>query len=247
MHPLAATQSFFDVFGSTARYIAISHEFEEKYGAMPRRILQGLMTRWAKNLLRVINVHVVHKQGTASQQPCLMVGNHISYVDIPLLMSASPAVFVAKKEVGSYPFIGMGCKRLETVLVDRNSNRSRSLVAKQVAEAIQMRGQTVAIFPSGTTTIDEQKPWRFGAFSIAKKFDIPIQPFVIDYHPLRSTAFIGDDYLAPHLWAFLRGQPVKAAIELWEPRQVRDPQTDARELHEAVKKRLNEIRTHCYN
>jgi 1-acyl-sn-glycerol-3-phosphate acyltransferase len=53
-----------------------------------------------------------------------LVGNHLSYLDIPLLMQSSPNIsFVAKEEVGRWPVIGAGAHALNTIFVKRSPGR----------------------------------------------------------------------------------------------------------------------------
>ena len=53
----------------------------------------------------------------------------------------------------------------------------------------------ITIFPSGTTRLTEDQPWKKGAFEIAKDAKVPVQLFKLDYSPLRELAYINDDNL----------------------------------------------------
>lgn len=89
---------------------------------------------------------------------------------------------------------------------------------------------SLGIFPSGTTSLDEARPWRTGAFRIAKEGGFPVQPFRLTYDPIKQAAFVGNDLLLPHLFSLLRSGRVSARIEFGHPRMVQDPEADACEL-----------------
>ncbi len=127
---------------------------------------------------------------------CILVGNHISFLDIPVLLAAAPEViFIAKDDLIKWPVIGAGAKALGTIFVNRGSGSDRSHVRSQVAKVLHEKKSVVAIFPSGTTCLHEEKPWKKGAFEIAKEANVPIQLFRLNYFPLRESAYIDDDNL----------------------------------------------------
>lgn len=158
--------------------------------------------------------------------PALLVGNHISYVDIPLLMTYIPVAFVAKKQLAAWPIFGAAMRCVGTVFVDRDNRESRRKVSEALAPRIQDDRQSVVVFPSGTTTTDETREWRQGAFLIAKQFDLPVQPFRIYYEPLRPLAFLLEDSFLGHLWNLLRCGGFRAVIEFHPPVRVGDVAAD---------------------
>lgn len=186
-----------------------------------------VMTDWAFEMLAALGMDV-RTIGKGSDKPCLLVANHLSYADIPLMMAVTPTVFVAKKQLSSWPVFGKAMRSVRTVLVDRDSRDSRKNAADAVAPAILNGKEWVTIFPTGTTTLDEAKPWRWGAFVIAKRYGILVQPVRIRYTPKRKAAYIDKDIFLPHLWS-LTTTPggVHATVEFGEPFYVDDPQGDA--------------------
>lgn len=179
------------------------------------------MRDWSEEMLGLLGCeHEV--LGTPSADPVLLVGNHISYVDIPLMMRYMPAAFVAKKQLASWPIFGTAMKLVGTVFVDRDNKESRRKVGEALAPRILQDRQSVAVFPSGTTTTDEAKEWRQGAFQIAKQFNVPIQPFRIYYEPVRPVAFLLEDGFVGHLWGLLRLRRFRAVIEYHPVIQVGD-------------------------
>ncbi len=193
---------------------------------LTREYRDSVMQSWASELLKIVRVEV--KQiGTPSQSPVLFMGNHLSYLDIPLIMSVAPAVYIAKRELSRWPFFGRGMRSVGTVFVDRSSTHSRREAAESSAPFIKKNAQSVTIFPSGTTKLLEETPWRWGSFLIAKRHSIPVQPFRIRYEPIREVAFIDRDLFAPHLWRLLSFDKIVAEVEFHDPIEVGDPEAEA--------------------
>lgn len=220
-----ATRRFARIFAESSRHLRIMLRAGKGRPEIPRDVLNRELTAWGRESLEDLKVDL-EVIGKASQDPVLFIGNHIGYVDIPLLASQAPVMFVAKKELAGWPVFGTAIRKLGMVLVDRNAANSRASASQAVAECIKQRKQSVAIFPSGTTTVAEQKPWRWGAFQIAQRFDLPVQPFRMTFEPLRKVAYIDDDVFAPHLWHLLKVERIRAKIEFGPVTKITNPQED---------------------
>lgn len=225
-----ATGRFARIFTETMRWNRMVRDGEKVHGKpLPKAQLQPILVGWSEEMLRCLNIRL-ERIGHASETPLLFVGNHVSYVDIPLVMASAPGRFVAKRQIFGWPIIGPAADSAGTVWVERGSGTSRRDAASAIVPSIRDRGQSVILFPSGTTTVDEAKPWRFGAFKIAKDNDFLVQPFRIRYRPLRVVAFIQEDLFAPHLWRLLSARDVEASIEFGEPRKITKIEKDCDEV-----------------
>lgn len=189
---------------------------------LPKSNVSALKTEWAERVLSRIGLQLEIIGQPVDGKSVLFVGNHLSYLDIPLLMQSVPGIsFVAKKEISRWPIFGYGAHLLETVFVDRNNGPQRTQARETIGRELEF-GKRIALFPSGTTCLDESVEWRRGAFEIAKKHAAFIQPFRIQYHPLRLAAFIDDDVLATHLLKIAGRNPIRATIEFHAPVEVSD-------------------------
>ena len=72
-----------------------------------------------KGLIKIFGIKVNIK-GRKSKKNVLFVSNHISYLDIFVLGSSVDALFVAKSEIDSWPFINKMCALGRTIFVNRN-------------------------------------------------------------------------------------------------------------------------------
>jgi lyso-ornithine lipid O-acyltransferase len=205
--------------------------FQETYQALkksnqPGQDINDLKSIWAQKVLSLMNVELNVIGKVEMEDSLLLVGNHISYLDIPLIMATVPKIsFVAKKEISTWPIFGPAARRIETVFVQRETNASRKLARLGISQALS-EGARVAIFPSGTTSLNESKTWRKGAFEIAHSQNVWVQPFRISYQPLRKVAFIDQDALVPHLFMMCGIGKIKTEIEFHRPVKISDPSFD---------------------
>lgn len=197
---------------------------------------------WAKAVFRY-NGYTVEVTGEpVFDGPCIYVGNHISFLDIPLIMAVSRAVFVSKKEVRNFPIFGAGAAALGTIFVDRSSLASRAKVLESLHEEVLVDKKRICIFPEGTTTI-EGAPWRWGALRLAAENDIVVQPFRTIYMPLRDSAFIDDDTLLGQWWKFLGAKKRLVSIHWGSPRKITDFRKDTVEIEAWVRASFNKRRS----
>jgi len=228
---ISVPTKFARIFSITAKAYKAALKIEKEHGQIPQERLQSMILKWARDVLGVISIDIEIKGAPPEMTtPVLFVGNHLSYVDIPLLMASVPVVFVAKEEVSKWLVIGQAGKKAGTVFVKRESGKSRADAADAIADTILSKQRSIGIFPSGTTCLSENKPWRYGVFKIAHKQKIPVQPFRIRYEPLRKLAYIEKDTFATHLLALLRLERVKAFIEFDEVRLIEDPTKDCEDI-----------------
>lgn len=197
------------VFTRTYKYLRLSRQTAADHGS--------LKVAWAKETLESIGVETRISGEVSASGPLILVGNHLSYLDIPCLMLASSKIsFLAKSEIGSWPVIGDGARAMDTIFVKRNNGSKRASAKLAVTDGLK-DGRTIVLFPSGTTSLNESKPWRHGAFEIAKNLNMQIQPFRIRYSPIRETAYIDRDFFPVHLFRLAQLGKVIATIEFHPP------------------------------
>jgi 1-acyl-sn-glycerol-3-phosphate acyltransferase len=112
---------------------------------------------------------------------CIIVANHASYVDGPLLFACLPPRFgiVIKKEASRLPLAGLLLRRLGHHFVERRNRHEGASDARRILRAVE-QGQAVAFFPEGTFG-REAGLARFhaGAFAAAARAGVPVAPVVI--------------------------------------------------------------------
>ncbi|HWU45057.1 MAG TPA: lysophospholipid acyltransferase family protein, partial [Bdellovibrio sp.] len=206
------------IFAKTYQYLQMSKD--------PQASIDDLKLQWAQEILSRLNIDLKVTGQVSNEKSLMFLGNHISYLDIPLLLSTVRGLsFVAKEEISAWPIFGPAAKKIETVFVKRESGSSRKMARKSIQEALE-KGQRVALFPSGTTCLHEKTSWRRGAFEIAHESDLLFQPFRISYSPLRAAAYIDDDIFPIHLYNLFSHECIEAHIEFHEPVKIKDPIED---------------------
>lgn len=111
--------------------------------------------------------------------PCIFVFNHISYLDIPILLltfKSQPIRVLAKVEMSRIPIFGFIYK-MATVMVDRSDAKKRTESVKHLKELLQ-KNISVVIAPEGTFNMlgKPLKEFYDGAFRIAIETQTPIKP-----------------------------------------------------------------------
>jgi 1-acyl-sn-glycerol-3-phosphate acyltransferase len=156
----------------------------------PRSTRLALRERWARNMLKGIGVEL-RIEGAPIASGALILANHISWLDVLVIASLTPAMFVAKSEVRRWPAIGWLAARAETLFLRRASGRSLLAVKNRIAKLL-LEGRSVALFPEATTTEGETVlPFRSGMLQAAVDGDRPVQAIALAYrdeHGGRSAA-----------------------------------------------------------
>ncbi|MBC7741697.1 MAG: 1-acyl-sn-glycerol-3-phosphate acyltransferase [Bdellovibrionaceae bacterium] len=196
--------------------------------------INQLKQDWALAVLRKFDFQIeVKNRLLNTNHNQIILGNHISFLDILVLLALQPqTVFLSKIEVARWPIIGAGAKRMGTLFVNRGCSQSRAHAKNQIKD-IFVKGQKpihLAGFPSGTTCLTESKPWKKGLFEIAEQSETQVQPFRISYEPLRECAYIDDDNLFLSLAKLFKTPNKKVIFEWGEAFYVNQLETQMLEL-----------------
>lgn len=119
--------------------------------------------------------------GNPPRPPFLLVTNHLSYLDIILLSSCVKGVFVAKRDMRSWPLLGPLAQVTGTIWVNREVRRDAVRVLDLIDEAIA-RGDGVLLFPEGTTSSGSALlPMRPALLEWAAREQYPVHYAAITY------------------------------------------------------------------
>lgn len=183
-----------------------------------KKIRLSIFSMWSKWILKVFSIHIhdnIFETRDIPLGPRLIVSNHVSYLDIPILASLGPTLFLAKKEVAEWPLMGWLGQCLGMIFVDRNRLQLRAQAIGDIQDQIRL-GFNVVVFPEGTTSESgPQKgrvPFYGGAFRAARNEQVPIEVIYLEYSHLEKCAWVGDDSFARHLWEFLKLDRVDVKI-----------------------------------
>jgi len=182
----------------------------------------------------------VSLSGTVPKQG-LIACNHLGYVDILVIGSVCPAVFVAKSDVKSWPIFGWLASRAGTIFVSRDDRSEVALQLKEMEIPLRKR-HPVVLFPEGTSSDGSSVlPFRSSLFESVIATGSPITPAAIGYDlggegsVGNEIAYWGDLVLLPHLINLLSKKSITAHLRFGATRKpVPYRKQEARVLHSEV-------------
>ncbi|MFD6426872.1 lysophospholipid acyltransferase family protein [Streptomyces sp. NPDC060198] len=193
-----------------------------------------LVRLWSRAVLRTFGVRMrVTGNPGGRNGGELVVANHISWLDIPLVAAVLPARMLGKSDIRGWPVLGALAARGGTLFIDRQSLRALPASVDSVADALRA-GDRVVAFPEGSTRCGggPPGPFRHAVFQAALDAGATVRPARISYHletaptgkaghadglPARAVAFVGDDPLNASLWRVVRAAGLTAELTLLPP------------------------------
>lgn len=174
--------------------------------------------RWSAQLLAVLGVSL-QTRGTWPQGACLIVANHVSWLDVMAIHAVCPqARFVAKAEVHRWPVMGKLAAGAGTLFIEREKPRDALRVVHHMAESLRA-GDTVAVFPEGTTSTGHGLlPIHANLLQAAIAAEAPLQPVVLRYSDAQhavspAVAYVGDTSLLRSLWWVASAKGLRVQVE----------------------------------
>ena len=183
---------------------------------------QARIAWWSAKLLRVLGMQL-QVQGRFSPGATLVVANHISWLDIMAVHAVCPrARFVSKADVQRWPVVNRLVSAAGTLYIEREKRRDALRVVHQMAEALQ-NGDTVAVFPEGTTGEGQGLlPFHANLLQAAITTATPVQPVALRYadaeHAVSPAAlWVGDTSMVQSLWLLACGQGLEVRLHVLPP------------------------------
>ena len=142
--------------------------------AAARRCASGFL--WAAGMPLTVR----HAERLPAGQ-CVVVCNHASYLDGPVLTAALPPRFgfVIKREMSRVPLAGRALKRLDSEFVERFNRTQVAADARRVIRNAAL-GRSLVFFPEGTfTPAPGLLKFHTGAFASAVRAGCPVVPAVV--------------------------------------------------------------------
>lgn len=178
---------------------------------------------WALALLSYSAIEFEVVGNPIMAAPALLAANHVSWLDVYVLLATCPCRFVAKSEVRQWPLISNLAAATGTLFISRQSPRDAVRVVHQMTEHLR-QGDTLAIFPEGTTSNGLQVlPFHANLFQSAISAEVPVQAVALQYQdagtqqPSLAPCYIDDDTLFGSIWRTLTAPPLRAKLSFSEP------------------------------
>ena len=180
-----------------------------------------MLQSWCIRLLRILKVKVVihgNPSVLLGTKPYLLVANHISWLDIHIINSIRPVIFVAKADVSKWRIFGYLASMLGTIFLKREKLSDIKRVIQLMKEKL-IHQEVVAIFPEGTSTDGRSVlPFKSNLFEAAHQTQLDVLPISIQYteHNQYSdrAAFIGDMELIDSIKNILKGDNLVVHVHI---------------------------------
>ncbi|MGX1273716.1 lysophospholipid acyltransferase family protein [Streptomyces phaeoluteigriseus] len=184
-----------------------------------RRVPAALVRRWARAVVRAAGVRTRVTGAAVPDGGLLLVANHISWLDIPLLAMVRPARMIAKTEIRRWPVAGPLAARGGVLFIDRDRLRALPGTVAHIAGLLRS-GAAVGVFPEGSTWCGRaQGTFRRAVFQAALDAGVPVQPLRIHYRltgggATTAPAFVGEDSLLASLWRVVTTRGLVAEVQV---------------------------------
>jgi len=153
-----------------------------------------------------VKVEVSGLENVPTEGGMVIVSNHLSTMDIPILTAHLPVAFrfLAKTSLFRTPFIGWHLRRAGHIRVVRESKTAAVQAIESAREAVR-RGSAVLVFAEGSRSVEGLRRFKAGAAHIAIRAGVPVVP----------VAVVGTDRLMPK--KTLRYYPATVSLRIGRP------------------------------
>ena len=189
-----------------------------------------------RRVCQLIGVRLHVEGEVAHGRPLLLISNHVSWLDIPVVSALAPVSFVAKKEVGSWPFVAWLAKLQRSVFVDRERRTATAQTAAEIGRRLA-DGDAIVLFAEGTSSDGNRVlPFLSSLFGAVMqpghgpdtpKIDVAVQTLAIVYTHHYGVPFsreqrshvgwYGDMEMTAHAWQVLGSGPLDVTIRVSPP------------------------------
>jgi 1-acyl-sn-glycerol-3-phosphate acyltransferase len=183
---------------------------------------QRMVRGWFRAVVGAVGARLV-VSGAAGPGPVLVAANHLSWLDIPAILSVQSMRVLAKSEVRHWPVLGLLAARGGTLFIDRNRLRRLPATVAEIAATLR-GGDSVLVFPEGSTWCGghvESTRRRVHPATMQSAIDagVSVRPVVLRYRladgtPTTVAAFVGTDPMLASVWriAATRGLVVEVHV-----------------------------------
>ena len=210
-----------------------------------------------RKVCRLVGVKLHIDGAVVRDRPVLLISNHTSWLDIPVLSAVAPVSFIAKKEVGGWPFVSSLAQLQRTVFVDRQKRHAVGGTTNEIAQRLTA-GDAIVLFAEGTSTDGNRVlPFKTSLFAAAKPGKANdmvadgavVQTISIVYTRLHGVplgradrpgvGWYGDMDMQSHAWQVLKSGPLDVAICIGPPVPL-DQFTDRKDLAEKTEAEIRD-------
>lgn len=215
---------------------------------LPKNVCHMLIQFWAKRLLRILKIKITLSGEVLkflSRDSYLVVSNHISWLDIPVIFSLKPITFVSASDVRTWPIIGMLAKISGAIFVDRDRKSSLVEVIQAMNHHFKTEKQSICIFPEGITSNGYQVlPFKSNLFQSAFEANKLLLPLSIKYKEnnvlTNRTSFHGSTTLFQSFKRVAKSNLIEVIVDIGHPVKPAQSRKDlSLKIQEAIALKIN--------
>lgn len=192
---------------------------------LPKNINHLLIQYWAKRLLRILKIKITLTGEVLKflgKDSYLVVSNHISWLDIPVIFSLKPITFVSASDVKTWPIIGMLARISGAIFIDRNHKSNLPEVIQAMNFHFKNKKQSVCIFPEGITSDGYRLlPFKSNLFQSAVESNKLLLPLSIKYKEnnvlTNRTSFHGSTTLLQSFKRVAKSNQIEVFVDIGHP------------------------------
>jgi 1-acyl-sn-glycerol-3-phosphate acyltransferase len=201
----------------------------------------GFIGFWGKGLAWIMGIKIHRVNERTGPLGDIVVSNHLGFLDVPLLLSFFPAIFIIKAEVGRLRFSGRALRNEKHIFVERGDVASMNQARQALSNALKDSARVI-VFPEGRAAPGaERLPFKPYSFVAAKRLNKRLEVVAIDYLPDRSRfAWDIKKPMFPQFAALLGRPRTHVSIEFLWAGVPEDPVRDAERFKELIEQKLRE-------
>ncbi len=196
-----------------------------------------------------VNLTNPEKWEILNQENFLIISNHVSYLDIPILTSIRPFLFITSHEMKNTPFLGQLTQLGGSLYTDRKKFTGIMGEIKNFATFLK-DGFNVVLFPEATSTDGKQlRNFKKSLLQVAIEAEKPILPICIKYltcdgQPISdenrdNLYWYGDMGFLPHFMRLIKTKDTQIEITLLDKIEV-TAESDRKSLNDNAFKQISE-------
>lgn len=214
------------------------------FGAMrPASVVGAHCCRlWGRWMCAILGLRV-EVEGRPPHGLFLLASNHLSYLDIMVLGTFAPSLFVAKQEIRSWPLFGWISRGAGTLFVDRDRPKDVVRVGAEMVDRLRA-GLSLTLFPEGRSTRGlDVLPFMPSLLEAAARTGVPCHAVALGYDapdfedlpPAVTVCWYDRAAFVPHITRLMQIDGVVAHVRfVGEPVRSDDRKELARELRDRV-------------
>ncbi|MFN7093891.1 MAG: lysophospholipid acyltransferase family protein [Burkholderiales bacterium] len=151
----------------------------------PRKQWAYVARKWAKIILLCVGVRIEvigNKDDDYIKANTMVISNHISWLDIPVLYTLHFVNFIGRAEIRKWPLLNLLVKSGGTIFIARDKKRELVKLNQYISEKL-INGATIGLFPEGKTgNGDQVLPFKSSLLEAALIAKSSLLPVVIKYY-----------------------------------------------------------------